>query len=1284
MKLGRMSDSKPKILVIDEAQVELLDLGIALEGDYEIRTATSSKLAVDLALSEAPDLLLINIDMPNKYGFRTYRKIKSIARLANVPVIFATAGAEIESVPISSAVGSVDYIHKPVIVRLAKKRIQNLLEREYLQRESVAQCTRLVDRVRELDKSKSELLKAQADLVEREAYLSAIILSEPVCIKTVDEHGNLLTMNPAGLEMIEADSINQVVGRSVIGLIAPDYRTSYADLHSRVVRGESGEMEFEVVGLKGGRRWLETHGVPLPLQGKNIHLAVSRDITSRKENQQYLELVLGEQRAMLENEIVGIVKTRNRNIVWTNPAFSNMLGYRVDELVGSSTRQNFPSQESYEDLAAKAYPTFAKGGIFRSQIEHVRKDGRKIWVEINGSALDGRSGECLWSFVDITDRKRVEQELQRQIKFGNALNALAKITIEGENVDRILEATTRLVGETLELDRSLVYEVEYSARRSVGLCEWLNPAAIGLKPGIGVYDLDVFKNTFADIQRTQRYQISHIDDVNYLFISDKSDKLLHGEMGIQSLIWFPFNFREGACNLLVLIQVHSRRLWSDKEIEFIEAVSRQVSIGLTKIYLIDEQRKALQKLELAASVFTHTREGITITTPNGEIVDVNAAFSRITGYTRDEVIGKNPRILNSGRQSATFYKDMWRQIAEKGYWTGELWNRRKDGDIYAEMLTITSVKGANNVVEHCVAIFSDITAFKEHANQLDRIAHYDALTNLPNRVLLADRLQQGMLHEIRNGKKLAVVFIDLDGFKFVNDTYGHAAGDQLLVSIASRMKQCLREGDTLSRIGGDEFVAVLRDLDNVASSVALLTRMLNAAAQPALINDAPLQVSASFGVTYYPQAQDVEADQLLRQADQAMYQAKLAGKNRYCFFDAEQDSGIRNFHEGIVRMRQGLEKSEFVMYYQPKVNMLTGEVFGAEALIRWQHPDQGLLAPGKFLPSIENHSFAVELGEWVIDTVLSQIESWKREGVDIVVSINVGARHLQMPNFVLRLKEILSKHPSVSPSSLEIEILETSALEDLARVSQVIEDCNDLGVLFSMDDFGTGYSSLTYLRHLKVSHLKIDQSFVRNMLDDADDLTILQGVIGLAKSFRRNAIAEGVETLEHGTLLLRLGCELAQGYGIARPMPARDFPEWKMAWRPDARWSEQRVIAPEDLPLLYAGIEHRAWIAAMGNYLRGERTTPPDLNLHHCKFGKWFDQCGQVRYGALASTIAHIGRLHAEVHSLGSRLVVQMSIGMVSEAMAMYQDLISLRDQLLVQLDELADSMLDIPPHQKH
>jgi len=581
---------------------------------------------------------------------------------------------------------------------------------------------------------------------------------------------------------------------------------------------------------------------------------------------------------------------------------------------------------------------------------------------------------------------------------------------------------------------------------------------------------------------------------------------------------------------------------------------------------ITDRMRANESLQQAASVFDHTREGIVITDVNGNIVNVNEAFTRITGYSRQDVVGQNPRILSSKRQNAAFYKAMWDVLTDQGHWSGEIWNRRKDGGIIAEKLTISAIRDEQGKPVQYVGLFSDITEIKEHQSQLEHIAHFDALTNLPNRVLLADRLHQAMHQAVRREQQLAVVYLDLDGFKLINDRHGHEMGDRVLVTIAHRMKEVLRDGDTMARLGGDEFVGVLIDLNDPAACLPLLDRVLTAAALPMQVGDLTLQVSASIGVTFYPQAQDIDSDQLLRQADQAMYQAKVAGKNRYCVFDAVQDSSVRDHHESLERIRLALERGEFVLYYQPKVNMCSGEVIGAEALIRWQHPEKGLLAPATFLPVIENHPLAVEVGEWVLETAIHQLGLWRAAGLVLPVSVNIGARQLQQDSFVQRLQAILAKHPQVPASSLELEVLETSALSDMGQVSQVIDDCEKMGVKFALDDFGTGYSSLTYLKRLRVTSLKIDQSFVFNMLEDPDDLAILEGVIGLAAAFKREVIAEGVESIAHGTALLALGCELAQGYGVARPMPADQMPAWAVTWEPDVAWRACRKRhEPDDL-----------------------------------------------------------------------------------------------------------------------
>ena len=572
----------------------------------------------------------------------------------------------------------------------------------------------------------------------------------------------------------------------------------------------------------------------------------------------------------------------------------------------------------------------------------------------------------------------------------------------------------------------------------------------------------------------------------------------------------------------------------------------------------------------------------------------------------------------------------------------------------------------------------DITLAKEQQRQLEHIAHFDILTGLPNRALLADRLHQAMVQAQRRASMLAVAYLDLDGFKAINDLHGHEVGDKLLVALAERMNQALREGDTLARLGGDEFIAVLPDLADVAACEPMLARLLAAAAQPVQIDDLTLRVTASLGVTFHPQRDaaadtdaeaDVDADQLLRQADQAMYQAKLSGKNRFHIFDAEQDSSIRGHHENLERIRRALAEHEFVLYYQPKVNMRTGKVIGAEALVRWRQ-SEGLLPPAKFLHLIENHPLGIALGEWVIDTALAQMELWQACGLDIPVSVNVGTRHLTQPDFVQRLQILLAQHPNVRPGELELEVLESSALDSIEPISHVIEACREMGVSFSLDDFGTGYSSLTYLKRLPVALLKIDQSFVRGMLEDPDDLAILEGVIGLASAFGREVIAEGVESVAHGTMLLQLGCEMAQGYGIAGPMQAHELPAWAAAWQPAAAWLDLPSTSRDDFPLLVSCVRHRAWMAAFVASLKGECEMPALIELHEGSLRKWMNRVGVSRHGS-APAYAFIESLHQTLHALASELSVLHAWGCTDEAQERLAELQGISDALQEQLQVL-------------
>ena len=581
----------------------------------------------------------------------------------------------------------------------------------------------------------------------------------------------------------------------------------------------------------------------------------------------------------------------------------------------------------------------------------------------------------------------------------------------------------------------------------------------------------------------------------------------------------------------------------------IETARLRIRYQLERESMRRELERRETSLRLAASVFAFSHDGIVITDADNRIINVNTAFTRITGYQLEDVRYKNPSILKSGRQSTEFYEAMWHSLLTQNHWNGEIWNRNKNGEIYAALTSISTVKDEKGNIDHFIGIFADITLLKNQQYNLERIAHFDALTGVPNRVLLIDRIDQAIAHTKRSGNLMAICYLDLDGFKPVNDTYGHTIGDQLLIEVTRRIKNCLRAGDTIARIGGDEFVLVFLDIKEPAECQIVLNRVLAEVAENIMLAGHNVSVSVSLGFTLYP-VDCSGAEALIRHADQAMYVAKQRGKNRFQLFDPLLDQQVLEHGKLLSRIEEAFTNQEFLLYFQPKINMQSGRILGAEALIRWQHPSRGVLSPAEFLPDILGTELEVTLGQWVLAKTLEYLQQWQALGLQLTISINISPAHLLHRNFVDELVAQLLEHPSLSPGCLELEILETAALDDIDRVTRVMQACQQLGVQFALDDFGTGYSSLTYLKSLPAQTLKIDKSFVIGMLRDAEDLAIVTGIIDLTRTFGRQVIAEGVESLQHGQKLLQLGCENAQGFAIARPMSADAFVKWTGEWQP--------------------------------------------------------------------------------------------------------------------------------------
>jgi len=559
---------------------------------------------------------------------------------------------------------------------------------------------------------------------------------------------------------------------------------------------------------------------------------------------------------------------------------------------------------------------------------------------------------------------------------------------------------------------------------------------------------------------------------------------------------------------------------------------------------ITERKKSDEALRVAAAAF-ETHDAILITDVNANIIRVNQAFQDITGYSSEEVLGKNPRILSSGRQDKVFYAAMWQQLLNNGSWTGELWDKRKDGQVYPKWLTITAIKNEQGETTGYVAIFSDITERKQAEEEIYNLAFYDALTRLPNRRLLLDRFRLALSVSARSHHYGAVLFLDMDRFKTLNDTLGHDYGDLLLIEVAGRIRLCVREVDTVARLGGDEFVVLLEEIDANAQEASqkaaqIAEKIRTALAAPYQINGHEHHSSPSIGVCLY-RGNEESVDALLKHADLAMYQAKDAGRNAVRFFDPAMQHAVEMHAALEADLRRAISNRELRLHYQIQVDN-EHRPLGAEALLRWNHPKRGMVSPAQFIPVAEESSLILDIGHWVLDTACRQLAQWggNEQTRELTLAVNVSAQQFRLHDFVDRVTAALRAH-QVDPSRLKLELTESVVLDDVTDVVAKMRALKVLGVKLSLDDFGTGYSSLSYLKQLPLDQLKIDQSFVRDIATDTNDAVMVKTIIDMAQNFRLNVIAEGVETKAQLGFLKQNGCMAYQGYLFSKPVPVEEF-----------------------------------------------------------------------------------------------------------------------------------------------
>jgi diguanylate cyclase (GGDEF)-like protein/PAS domain S-box-containing protein len=821
----------------------------------------------------------------------------------------------------------------------------------------------------------------------------------------------------------------------------------------------------------------------------NISFALDNFVrkSERKQAEQKAKELTLRYQTLMQTSIDGIhVMDKQGNIVEANNAFCHMLGYTQEEMA----RLNLADWDAQWSVA-KLRTMFKASTGSNAVIEtvHRRKDGALINVEISisNAELDGRN-YFFASSRDITERKQVEESLKNMaMKYHTVfeLSTDAIMLLNEKGFFDCNEATLRMFGCPTRDD----FISKHPAQ--------LSPPT---QPG-GEDSMSLANQRIA----------TAIKNGSLLF------EWMHRRLDGAD---FPAEV------LLTAMELDGKAV--------LQAVVRDIT----------ERKQAVQELHIAAATF-EVQEGIIVTDAHNVILRVNQSFTRLTGYSAEEAIGQTPALLKSGRHDSEFYRQMWEALTRDHYWQGEIWNRRKNGEVYPEWLNISAIINAEGQVTNYIASFSDITQHKAAEDEIKHLAFYDPLTDLPNRRLLHDRLRHAFAAGARHHNHGALLFIDLDNFKTLNDTKGHNVGDLLLIEVANRLQACVRKGDTSARLGGDEFVVVLEKLNEDIQQAAAQTevvgkKILTAISQPYALKDYEYHSSASIGISLF-RNHVVTVDELLKRADTAMYQAKNAGRNTLRFYDPAVQVALEARTALENDLRRALAENQFRLYYQMQVEH-TSHIIGAEVLIRWQHPQRGLVSPLQFIPLAEETNLILLIGQWVLETACAQLKAWEADPLtrDLQLAVNVSARQFHQPDFVKQVRQTLRSH-ALKPDRLKLELTESMVLDNIDDTIVKMQALRKIGVRFSMDDFGTGYSSLAYLTQLPLDQLKIDQSFVHNIGVKHSDAVIVQTIIGMANNLGMEVIAEGVETEDQRAFLEQHGCALCQGYLFGRPVPVGEF-----------------------------------------------------------------------------------------------------------------------------------------------
>ncbi len=935
----------------------------------------------------------------------------------------------------------------------------------------------------------TEFKMAELALYENEEKFEAIVNALNDAVSLHDgETGAILCVNTRTSEMY---GYRRSVFRSLTfnDLSADDAQTRQEaqDRFAQALSGKPQRFEWRARDAQGRLFWVEVSAHATWIGHKKQLVVVVRDIDEQKRAEYALRQSEERYRLLLELSPDAILVYRDEMMVMANRSALRLFGAEYEEQVLGLPWTAWVHPDGHEAVRERLQQIqgaerWSVAVLPAMEQRYLRVDGSIVEVEVTASVIPLTEGRAVLLIArDITQRKAAEARLKTVLAQQEALldNAIVGIVLLKQRV-------------IIQCNRRFEEMFGYGKDEMLGYTS----------------------------------RILYRTDKDYQAIGERAyGALERGEVYLEEI---QLQRKDGS---VFWGYLHGRALDWNRPYE-----------GSVWIYTDrTEQRQAQEHLRLAASVFENAAEGIMITDRKATILAANRAFSKITGYAIDEVIGKKPNLLKSNRHDIAFYQQMWWVLIHEDKWSGEIFNRRCNGDVYPEQLSISAVRDTEQQVTHYVAVFTDLAEQKRSEYQLDFLTHYDPMTELPNRILFNDRLIHSIHRMARDNAKLAVFFIDIDRFKAVNDTLGHPLGDQLLQIIARQLEKVVRGCDTLARLGGDKFILLIEDINDIQGTVLIAQKLLNFFMKPFVLIEYELYLSASIGISIYP-SDGSESHELIRNAEAAMYQAKAKGRNTYYYYAKEMTAYAVERLQLESMLRRSIERNELVVYFQPQVDLTSGALIGAEALVRWQHPVLGLVPPVKFIPLAEETGFIAALGEWVLRDACLKLKIWRAAGYQLPkISVNLSIKQFERGNMVSLVKKILSG-TGLSPESLELEITESFIVKAEEAIT-FLSHLHALGIYLSVDDFGTGYSSLMYLKQLPIQQLKIDRSFVIDIGQNHNNEAIIRTIIALAKNLNLAVIAEGVETIEQVNFLLSEGCLHGQGYFYDKPLPEAEFVE---------------------------------------------------------------------------------------------------------------------------------------------